>query len=105
MVFGWHASQRDSAAVSIYDIRKPTNGPVASLDVGGKVDAFDWDYTGQFVASAGSNGVVVNQYSKAAKAWSEVLRTENDAAGVVWGNLAQSLLTTNIDGVVTLITS
>ena len=78
---------------------------MASLEVGGEVDALDWDYTGQFMASAGSNGVTVMQYSKASKAWSEVLNNANAATGVVWGQSAKSLLTSSADGVVTLLSS
>ncbi len=96
---------RDSTAIAIYDIRKITNGPVASLETGGVIDALDWDYTGQFLASAGPDGVTVSQYSKASKAWSELLKSANPATGVVWGKSAQSLLTSNLDGVVTLLSS
>lgn len=96
---------KDSTAISIYDIRKIANGPVASLETGGEIDALDWDYTGKFVASAGSDGVTVHQYSKASKAWSELLKSDSAATGVVWGKSAQSLLTSNVDGVVALLSS
>ena len=98
-------ASRDSTAISIYDIRKIANGPVASLKTGGEIDALDWDYTGQFVASAGSDGVTVHRYSKTSKAWSELLKSDSPATGVVWGISARSLVTSDVDGVVTLLSS
>ena len=94
---------RNSSSVLIYDIRKISNGPIATLDAGGSVHTIEWDYAGQFLVAAGSKGLSVNQYSKASKEWSEVLRTTATATGVVWGKSAQSLLTSSSEGAVTVL--
>jgi pre-mRNA-processing factor 19 len=56
------------------------------------VEDIDWDYTAQFLGSAGAGGTVVHQYSKASKEWSEVLRDGEGSNGVVWGGKARSLV-------------
>jgi pre-mRNA-processing factor 19 len=56
------------------------------------VEGIDWDYTAQFLVSAGEGGTVVRQYSKASKEWSEVFRDGETSTGVVWGGKARSLV-------------
>ena len=95
---------RNSTVISIWDIRKIANGALKELEIEGPVDAVEWDYTGQFLAAAGPGGVTVNQWSKVSKEWSELLKSPNPAASVIWGKYAQSLLTTNADGAVNIMT-
>lgn len=90
-----------SSTVSIWDIRKAAE--VKSLDIGGVVDSIDWDYTGQFLAAGGANGVVVNQYSKSGKSWSEPLRVALPIKSIAWGKSARSLVGVNGEGVLSVL--
>lgn len=45
----------------------------------------------------------MQQYSKAAKQWSEPLRTATPAVSVKWGAAAQSIVAANEDGKVTVL--
>jgi pre-mRNA-processing factor 19 len=94
---------KDSTSVAIFDIRKIDQGPLATVETGTEIDAMEWDYSGQFLASAGSSGLSVSQYSKASKSWSKLLKSADPATGVVWGKSAQSLLTSSVDGAVTVL--
>jgi pre-mRNA-processing factor 19 len=82
-----------SSIVSIWDLRKSAQLKV--LETGGLVACIRWDYTGQFLATAGPSGITVQQYSKSAKEWSEPLRSAEPAVAVDWGSLAQNLVTLN----------
>lgn len=62
-----------------------------------------WDYTGQFLSTAGPSGISVQQYTKATKSWSEPLRSAVPAVVTVWGAQGSSLVTLNGDGVVTVL--
>ena len=88
-----------STSVSIWDLRKQAE--IKSLEMGGKVDTINWDYTGQFLAGGGPGGITVQQYSKAEKAWSVPLQVAVPATAIAWGANAQSLLAINSDGVLT----
>lgn len=89
----------DSSSVAIWDLRKAAE--VKSLEMGGKVDAIGWDYTGQFLAGGGPGGITVQQYSKAEKDWSTPLQVAVPATAIAWGKDAQSLLAINNEGVLT----
>lgn len=82
-----------STSVSIWDLRKSTQ--IKVLETGGQITGMRWDYTGQFLATAGPGGVTVQQYSKSAKEWSEPLRLAVPAAAIDWGSSAQSLVSLN----------
>lgn len=101
----WFAAvAKDSQAVIIFDLRK--QGEVAKakiLEVGGTVDSISWDYTGQFLAASGPNGLTISQYTKSSKAWSEPCRTAVPAAALAWGPKALSLVTVNAAGAVTVL--
>ena len=87
-----------SSAISIWDIRKTAE--VYRLETRGQVSAIDWDYTGQFLASAGANGVRVHQYSKSTKAWKELLMTESPAQQAAWAQSARNIITANEQGII-----
>lgn len=84
------AVARGSTSVSIWDLRK--SAQIKIIDTGGQVTAAIWDYTGQFLATAGPSGITVQQYSKATKEWSEPLRSAEPARAVAWGSNAQRLV-------------
>ncbi|CAG7928864.1 unnamed protein product [Penicillium olsonii] len=90
-----------STTVSIWDLRSSKETKV--LDTGSQVNSIFWDYTGQFLLTGGPGGVTVQQFSKAAKAWSEPLRSAVPATSVAWGSDAQSIVALNEAGVVTVL--
>ena len=97
---------KGSTTVTTYDLRKQGEAAeVKSIDIGGTVDCISWDYTGQFLATAGPSGVTVQQYTKSSKQWSEPKRSAVPATVVAWGANAQSLVSVNNDGVVTVLGS
>ena len=65
---------------------------VKTLEAGSAVSSVRWDYTGQFLAAAGSSGVTVFQYSKASKEWSEPLKAAVPCVAAEWGQSAKSLV-------------
>jgi pre-mRNA-processing factor 19 len=75
---------------------------IKTVDVGSEVASVRWDYTGQFLAVAAAGSVVVAQYEKKGKQWSEPLRKAVPATGVAWGKNASSLVLLNGEG--TLVT-
>ena len=97
------AAVRDSSSVSIWDLRKAAQ--IKTLDMGGPVAKVRWDYAGQFLASAGPNGLAVQQYSKSTKEWSEPLRSAVPGVAVEWGPNAQQLVTVNEEGAITVLSA
>jgi pre-mRNA-processing factor 19 len=99
----WLASVvQGSTSVSIWDLRKAEEAKV--LEIGGQITNVRWDYTGQFLATAGPSGITVQQYSKSAKAWSEPLKSAVPAVDVAWGAKAQNLVSLD-QGVITVLGS
>ena len=92
---------RGSNSVSIWDLRKAVQ--IKTLDTGGPVTGIRWDYTGQFLASAGPSGLAVQQYSKSTKEWSEPLRSAVAGVAVEWGPGAQKLVSVSEEGAVTVL--
>lgn len=92
---------KDSTSVSIWDLRKASQFKV--LETGGQVLSVRWDYTGQYLATAGPTGVAVQHYSKSSKEWSELVRSAVPAVSVDWGSRAQNLVSLDGDGVITLL--
>ena len=82
--------------MSVWDLRKQST--VKTLDIGSPVSSVKWDYTGQFLAAAAAGCVVVEQYEKKGKSWSEPLRKAIAATDVAWGADASSILLLNGDG-------
>ncbi|KAK2068024.1 hypothetical protein P8C59_002698 [Phyllachora maydis] len=94
--FWFAAAARGAAAVALFDLRKAGEAArVRDLETGGAVDALAWDWTGQFLATAGVAGVTVQQYTKSGKAWSEPLRT--GAGGKAVGGLVSVLGAKDMD--------
>lgn len=88
-----------SSSISVWDLRKAAE--IKSIETGSPVNSISWDYTGQFLASAGSGGISVEQYSKASKEWSEVFKSGTPATRIAWGKDAQQLFSLNEQGVLT----
>lgn len=81
---------KGSTSVSIWDLRK--SAQIRVLETGGQVSAAVWDYTGQYLATVGPSGVTVQSYSKAAKEWSEPLKSAEPGRAIAWGPQAQNLI-------------
>ncbi|KAA8652711.1 hypothetical protein EYZ11_008291 [Aspergillus tanneri] len=90
-----------STAVSVWDLR--SSQEVKVLDTGNQIDSLNWDYTGQFLLTGGPSGLTVQQYSKAAKDWSEPLRSAVPAVAVGWGVTAQRIVALNSEGAITVL--
>lgn len=101
----WFAAvAKSSTSVVIYDLRKEGQAArVKELDTGGIISAISWDYTGSFLATAGPSGITVQQYTKSSKTWSVTLTSATPAAAVEWGEKAQSLVSVNEAGEVSLL--
>ncbi|KAK0609749.1 Diaminopimelate epimerase-like protein [Bombardia bombarda] len=97
--FWFAAASLSQPTVTIFDLRKEEPLYVVKELETGSARSIAWDYTGQFLATAGPNGVTVQQYSKSAKAWTEPFRSAQPAVGVRWGPNAESLVTLNKEGV------
>lgn len=90
------AAVKGSTSVSIWDLRKSTR--IKVLETGGQVIDISWDYTGQFLATAGPSGITIQHYSKSIKEWSEPLSTAIPSSAADWGAKALRLVSLN-DGV------
>lgn len=101
----WFAAvAKGSTSVTIFDLRHEGEAAKAKvLETGGSLSDLDWDYTGQFLATAGPSGITVHQYTKASKSWSEIMRSAVPATAVQWRKEATSLVTVNVDGVVSVL--
>ncbi|KJY01643.1 cell cycle control protein [Zymoseptoria brevis] len=98
----WLASANQGQnVVTVWDLRKLN--ALKTIDTGTAVTGIAWDYTGQFLAACGPGGVVVAQYSKSSKAWTEPLRKAINAADVKWGPKASSLVTLTGEGAVSIL--
>ena len=95
----WVAGVVDGlSAISIWDLRK--SAEIATIETDSVIESISWDYTGQFLAAAGGQGISVHHYAKASKEWSEILKQEIPATKIAWGKDAQSLVTLGVDGVI-----
>ncbi|PSS13121.1 hypothetical protein M430DRAFT_143775 [Amorphotheca resinae ATCC 22711] len=101
----WFAAvAKDSNSVVIFDLRKEGKDAEAKvLEIGGQVDSIRWDYTGQFLAASGPRGLTISHYTKSSKSWSDVISTAVPSTAVEWGPEAKSLITVNLDGVITVL--
>ena len=100
----WLASGYQSqSTVTVWDLRKLN--ALKTLEMGTAVTSIAWDYTGQFLAVSGPGGVVVSQYTKSSKAWSEPLRKGVSAQDVKWGARATSLVALTADGAVAVLSA
>lgn len=97
------ASAKGQTTVTIFDLRKEGSAATAKvLETGGAVQSVAWDYTGQFLATAGPTGVTVQQYAKSSKKWSEPFRNSVPAVAVRWGENGKKLVSVNGEGVVSV---
>ena len=94
---------KGSTNISIWDLRKSCS--IKTLETGGRVENIQWDYTGQFLATAGSSGLTVQQYSKSTKEWTEPLRSAVPAVVIQWGPKAHSIISLGDDGTITVLGS
>lgn len=94
-------SVKGESTIEIWDLRKAVQTKV--LDTGARVEDIKWDYTGQFLAAVGPSGVHIQQYSKATKSWSEVLRRGVPGVSLAWGPLASTLVNLSGEGTVTVL--
>ncbi|KAI0103796.1 WD40-repeat-containing domain protein [Nemania sp. FL0031] len=103
--FWFAATAKGQTTVTIFDLRKQGDAAQAKvLDIGGAVQRLAWDYSQQFLATAGPAGVTVQQYNKGAKAWSEPLRAAvSNAVDVAWGPNASKLLVVNGEGAISVL--
>ncbi|KAI9733171.1 MAG: hypothetical protein M1818_007289 [Claussenomyces sp. TS43310] len=104
--FLFATATKGSTSTTIFDLRK--EGKAAEfkvIDIGNRVDCIRWDYSGQFLATAGPSGITVHHYTKSTKAWSEPLRSAVPATAVEWGMNASSLISVNVDGVISVLGS
>ena len=90
--------------MTTFDLRKQDEAAIVkAIDTGSRVDNIKWDYTGQFLATAGPSGITVQQYTKASKQWSEPKRSALPATAVAWGVAGKSLVSVSRDGVITVL--
>ncbi|EPS44539.1 hypothetical protein H072_1467 [Dactylellina haptotyla CBS 200.50] len=87
--------------VSLWDLRK--GQMTKALEIGSVVESISWDYTGQYLATAGPQGITVQHYSKASKGWSVPLQSAMPAVALAWGARAESLVTLSGEGVVSVL--
>ena len=92
-----------SSTAEIWDLRKVAM--TKSLEIGNRVDHVAWDYTGQFLSTAGPSGISVQQYLKATKSWSEPLRSAVPAVATAWGSRGSSLVSVNREGVISVLST
>lgn len=98
------ATAKGQTSVTVFDLRKEGDAATAKvLETGGAVQSLAWDYTGQYLATAGPSGVTVQQYAKGNKKWAEPFRNSTAAVAVRWGPSAKQLVSVNGDGVVSVI--
>lgn len=97
------SAQSGQTTVAVWDLRKLNQ--LTGLEVGTAVTGLSWDYTGQFLAACGNGAVVVNQYDKKAKAWSEPLRKAVNAVDVKWGAKAKGLVALTGEGAVCVLSA
>lgn len=103
--FWFAATAKGQTTVTIFDIRKEGDAAKAKvLDIGGTVLDLAWDYSQQFLATAGPTGVTVQQYAKSSKKWTELARKDFPATQVAWGKDARQLIAVGQDGRIGVLT-
>ncbi|KAK4448955.1 Pre-mRNA-processing factor 19 [Podospora aff. communis PSN243] len=101
--FWFAASGKGQSTVTVFDLRKEgAAAQVRELQTG-DAQSLAWDYTGQFLATAGSTGITVQQYLKSSKSWSEPFRNSTAGVALRWGSDAKTLVTVNKEGVISVL--
>ncbi|KAL8940180.1 MAG: hypothetical protein Q9211_002397 [Gyalolechia sp. 1 TL-2023] len=93
---------KGSTAVSIWDLRKASI--VHTINLTSPISAVQWEFSGQFLAIAGPSGLVVQQYSKTTKEWSEPLKAAVPSVAVAWGLNAGTIYCLDAEGSITTLT-
>ncbi|KAL2182118.1 uncharacterized protein P884DRAFT_282221 [Thermothelomyces heterothallicus CBS 202.75] len=101
--FWFAAAGKGQSTTTIFDLRKSGAAAQVKELQTGDAQALAWDYTGQYLATAGSTGVTVQMYIKSSKSWSEPLRTSTPATALCWGAEAKTLVTVSKEGVVSVL--
>ncbi|KAL1862713.1 hypothetical protein VTK73DRAFT_6673 [Phialemonium thermophilum] len=96
--FWFAAAGKGEATVAIFDLRKEGEAAKVRELPTGEALSLAWDYSGQYLATAGPSGLTVQQYIKSSKAWSEPFRSGEAAVLVRWGDEAKSLVAVGKDG-------
>jgi pre-mRNA-processing factor 19 len=91
----------NSSSATIWSLR--TSEIEKTFEIGSPVHSLAWDYTGQFLAIAGSGGVSVQQYSKKEKSWTEPLKLGEPAKFIGWASQAKKLVVLNESGKVKIL--
>ena len=98
------AVAKGSNKVVIFDIRKEGKAAEAHvLEIGGQVDCIRWDYTGQFLAASGPEGLTISKYTKSSKSWADVISLAVPAVAMEWGPQAKSLITINNKAIISVL--
>lgn len=103
--FWFAASGKDQPTIQIFDLRKEGEAAKIKELATGEAHRLAWDYSGQYLATAGPTGLSVQQYAKGSKKWSELLRNSVPALDLRWGPAAKYLVTASADGTVRTIGS
>ena len=101
--FWFAATGMGQTTVTVFDLRKEGDAAKVKELQTGDAESLAWDYTGQFLATAGSTGITVQQYVKSSKKWGEPLRSSVAGVAVQWGDEAKSLVSANKDGVISIL--
>lgn len=99
--FWFAASGKGQPDVTIFDLRKEGEAAKVKELTTGEAQSLAWDYSAQFLAAAGPEGVTVQQYTKSARKWSEILKNGTPASNIRWGPDAKFLAAVSEDGTVT----
>ncbi|KAM3528770.1 hypothetical protein MY4038_005710 [Beauveria bassiana] len=98
------ATAKGQNTVTVFDLRKEGDAATAKvLETGGAVQSLAWDYTGQYLATAGPSGLTIQQYAKGNKKWAEPFRNATGAIAVRWGEAGKTLVAVNGDGVISVV--
>lgn len=96
------ASALAAGGVQIWDLRKLTNTKSLAVAADTKVNVVAWDYTGQYLAAAGS---ALHVYQN--KTWEELLAFDGNVAeltGMKWVGASKSILVAGMDRTVRVLT-
>ncbi|OAA53148.1 cell cycle control protein [Cordyceps fumosorosea ARSEF 2679] len=97
------ATAKGQNSVTVFDLRKEGDAATAKVLETGAVQSLAWDYTGQYLATAGPSGLTIQQYAKGSKKWAEPFRNATGAVAVRWGESGKTLVAVNGEGVVSVV--
>ncbi|TQS34914.1 hypothetical protein Golomagni_04683 [Golovinomyces magnicellulatus] len=95
------AVAKESNRITVFDLRKEGSAAEAKvLETEGHINCVRWDYSGQYLAAAGSEGIKVFKYTKSSKMWSDITTFDVKATSIAWGPKARSLITISSEGLI-----